>query len=170
MENLLKQYLPMIRKAAWQASRMWKQEYEEALSIAYEVFIETLGKYDDKRNVKFGTYLYHRLRKVNEKCKSQHQKKKNECSTTILINIIDKRIFNIFKERLEFYDSSETELSLKARELLNWLLTTEHEKNRASFHRTRKHFTQVLNWKFKDLQQAWNEIHRWWNENNFVLG
>jgi DNA-directed RNA polymerase specialized sigma subunit len=188
MEQLLQQHLPMIRKAAWRASKMWNQEYEEALSIAYEVFIETVGKYEERRGIQFGTYLYHRLRKVNEKCKSQHMKVKNEYCFGIpskneiciklgkesapksMDHFADVRsIFKIFKERLEFYDCMETELSLNAKELLKWILENKHEKNRLSFHQTRKYFTQELKWRFKDLKQAWDEVQNWWNENNFAF-
>lgn len=162
METLFKQHLPMLRKFAWRASKKWKIEYNEAESQAFEIFMETVSKFDGR--CLFSTYLFHRLRKLDTVNNLINRKVKYN------VEFVDHddNLFNVFEKRLEFYDSIETELTEDAKEILNWILNCE-DKKRPCYDKTEKHYKEK-GWIPSRIRKAWMEIKSWWQENNFAFG
>ena len=64
-----KQYQPLIESFTWKATKRYRYlEHEDIKQQAYLIFCEAIERYDEKRNVKFITFLFHRLRTLNDYC------------------------------------------------------------------------------------------------------
>jgi len=62
-ENIIVQYMPAAKRIAknfWDKYQR-KYDFEELLSEAYKVLVESIPKYDESRNVKILTYVYNSI-------------------------------------------------------------------------------------------------------------
>jgi hypothetical protein len=64
-----KQYQPLIESFTWKATKRYRYlEHDDIKQRAYLIFCEAIERYDENRKVKFITFLYHRLRTLNDYC------------------------------------------------------------------------------------------------------
>jgi len=179
-----KQYQPLIEGFTWRAVKRHNYlEYDDIKQQAYLIFCEAIERFDESRKVKFITFLFHRLRTLNDYCIFENKKKNGINKLPHVYNnnegyeennemdIIDTSYeqFEIAMERLE----SALELSKDAQEILNYLIGREWETpgiNRIPrLHSVKKYFYYTKNWMPKRTETAWDEIKSWWRSGNHFL-
>lgn len=181
-EHFIK-YQPMIRKAAWKASKLWGIEYQDMEAQGYLIYTETLERYNSDKS-KFSTFLYSRLRTLND-----YGKRLNRINNYNQIGYVETpnmapdsmKDFNSwmenailwfdsgepflsyddFVEKLEFYDSAASDLSDKAKMILDYILSSSEEKY--SFHSVKNYFRVTYKWPTCVIKKLWSEIQEWWN-------
>lgn len=187
--ELFNKFRPMIESYVWKAKRKWKQyERDELQSQAFLLFCEALNKYDSSRNVKFSTFLYNELKRLNDYCKSELKKKISKNFTIININYSDDylkgfdclyinipyKFFDTYKNRRELLEKEFEDINLSddAKYILAALLSYEWNipgyNRKPSFHSLSLDLNYCFDWSKKRTGIAWNEIKRWWNSKGYI--
>jgi DNA-directed RNA polymerase specialized sigma24 family protein len=92
MTTLFKKHRNQIRKQAWTYSKKYNIEFDELEAQGYLIFCEALDRFDSNRG-SFSTFLHHRLRTLNDFCRSEKRKGG--------VNI------ELFEDQLVYEDSEE---------------------------------------------------------------
>lgn len=168
--DLFLQYLPMIEQAVWKNVKRFKIEFEEVEGQAFLVFCEAIEKFDDTRNIKFGTYLYSRLRTVADK----YAKPKSVVAYPIINPLQD-----CTADFIHAMETMETALCLSedAQGVLNFLISREWETpgmaKTPRLHSVQKWLKQQFDWMPSRTKKAWEELKVWWQsegQNTFSMG
>ncbi len=69
-DELLAKYHDMIRGAAWDAAKRWGLDVDDIISQGYLVFMDAIERFDSGR-ASFSTFLYSRLRTLNDYCERE---------------------------------------------------------------------------------------------------
>jgi hypothetical protein len=171
-----KQYQPLIEGFAWKATKRYRYlEHNDIRQQAYLIFCEAIERYDENRKVKFITFLFHRLRTLNDYC---------DFNRKILFN--DDIEFNddgedesladpsyeLFEAAMDRLEES-LELSEDAQDIIDYLISREWETpgiNRVPrLHSIKKYYRYWKGWMPKRTEQAWEEIKDWWKSGNHFL-
>lgn len=154
--DLFNQFRPMIEKAAWHNVKKYKcLELEDIRSQAYLVFVEALQTYDPSK-ASFSTYLYNRLKTVNDYSKEVFRTNITEMPLQFIsdnkgdnsnfnnrntkniyennrtgnkvpeCNIIDNK-YELSLECIEKLETALTDLSDDAQEVLDFIISREWE-------------------------------------------
>jgi DNA-directed RNA polymerase specialized sigma subunit len=153
------EYRNLLTKVSSFFAKRYRLNYQDIYSEACWIFIQTLEKYNEKRNVKFSTFLYSRLRYLHTYCKKE---KKILCSNlsleaadSIVFDIetqcVSKLDFELIKKRLgftKFFDylsQIENFSSKKRRELLS-ILREESGKSLKLFKQNKEALQRFINY------------------------
>jgi hypothetical protein len=158
-------YLRLIRKKAWEYSHAYGMEFEEVESEGFLIFAETAEMFNESRGIAFGTYLWHRLRKLGDFCKKQ---KMEHWLSEINEETFHSVEFDRFTAVVDFYDSVEKDLSDDAVEILDFVLSWDGIGRKPSLYATTNRFHYRENWRQTRVQKAWAEIKTFWNSENFA--
>jgi len=163
-----KQYRKMIEKSAWIASRFFNHDVYDLRSQAYLIFCEALETYDPSK-AQFGTYLYNRLRTINDYCLLRQNKKypsidsKDFKETPI-------NTYNKFECAIEYIES-KVNLSNDAQAVLSYITNREWEDVEDETKRLPR-YSEIKrvynNWNPSRTKKAWMEIKDWWTENKYI--
>lgn len=170
-EKYFKQQFPQLKGIAFRLFCNYpNMELDDIKSEVFLKFCELIDKYDENKAGIY-TFLMHQLKCVNNKLKAEN--KKNKRLKTISIDSLDFDILeykDTFIKVIEFYEKANTELSCKAKIVLQYIL----ESPVGGIHRipyyssVEKYFCKVMNWKKKVFRDAWIEIKNWWRNNDFA--
>jgi DNA-directed RNA polymerase specialized sigma subunit len=169
-----KQYQPLIESFTWKATKRYRYlEHDDIKQQAYLIFCEAIERYDPSRNAQFITFLYHRLRTLNDYCKfnrtvdSQIQLFDSDQEE----NVIDVT-FEQFEAAMGRLEES-LELSEDAQDIIDYLISREWETpgiNRVPrLYSIKKYYRYWKGWMPKRTEQAWEEIKDWWKSGNHFL-
>lgn len=175
--KIFKQYQPLIEGFTWKATKRYRYlEHDDIKQQAYLIFCEAIERYDETRNVKFITFLFHRLRTLNDYCQFNNRIKISEIyinphddEEKIKLVDVSYEQFEAAMDRLE----SSLELSEDAQEILEYLISREWETpgiNRVPrLHSVKQYFRYWKDWMPKRTEAAWDEIKSWWQSGNYFL-
>ena len=169
-----KQYQPLIEGFAWKATKRYRYlEHDDIRQQAYLIFCETIERYDENRKVKFITFLYHRLRTLNDYCKfnrtvdSQIQFFDSDQEEELIDVTFEQ--FEAAMGRIE----ESLELSEDAQDIIDYLISREWETpgiNRVPrLYSIKKYYRYWKGWMPQKTEQAFNEIKAWWQSGNHFL-
>lgn len=159
------QYRNMVYKRARAFSRKWRMPFEDLECRGWEIFMNTLQKFDECRGCDFGTYLWAKLRALDDYAESQANRAHHE----ILAGDdwdFSSQLYESFVRRLEFYDCAATELSSNARMVLNYILEQGEKvylwpKDSVG---ARKALSQAFGCTCKAVEDGWAELRDWWRQ------
>lgn len=163
-EKYFNQYRSMIEGAAWRASRIFRMDVEDLRAQSYLIFCEAIEKFNPTR-AGFGTYLFDRLRTINDYCVMQVRRDKHpELPDGSAIVWWDN--FFEFEQAIERLES-KSELSKDAQEILSFILGREWEDVNAKVKRVPRYSAisaiyRKRNWQPSRTKKAWSEIKTWW--------
>lgn len=80
--SIFKKNERLIYKQSWHYAKKYDMDFEDIKSQAFLVFCEALDRFDDSQAT-FTTFLFHRLRTLNDYCKKE---KGIECRQKLLYN------------------------------------------------------------------------------------
>ena len=114
----------------------------------------------------------HQLKCVNNKLKAEN--KKNKELKGISIDSLDFDIIEYkdnFVKVMEFYEEACTELSCRAKIILQYILESPigGVNRKPCYSSVEKYFCKVNNWKKNKFKEAWIEIKNWWRNNDFAF-
>lgn len=72
-QTLLHENHDMLKSAAWNCFKKYGVTYEENLSQAYLIFMESIERYDETRGAKFSSFLFSRLRTLEDFCAKENR-------------------------------------------------------------------------------------------------
>lgn len=170
-EKYFKQQSPQLKGLAYRLSKKYKMEYDEIQSKVYLKFCEIIDKYDKNRSQIY-TFLKNQLQNINNELKSEINKKNNfhDVSIEILEYSNVEEYKNRFIKIIEFYESYRTELSERAKIILEYILDAPigGVNRKPSKYSVQKYCCKLLGWKSKIFEKVWEEIRIWWNNNDFA--
>lgn len=70
-DELLNKHRQMIRQHAWSAAQAWNMDFSELEAQALLIFVEATKRYKKTKGASFGTFLFHRLRTLNDYCERE---------------------------------------------------------------------------------------------------
>ena len=151
-------YRNMVYKRARVFSRKWAVPVEDMQNKGWEIFLKTLERFDECRGCDFGTYLYARLRALDDFGEAQARTRDRE----VLIGDawdFSSTLYDSFVRRLEFYDSVSTELSSDARLVLDYILA---QGEKVYFCHVSDYFRETIGCTKQRMEDAWAELKAWW--------
>lgn len=164
IETKFRQFQPMIESFVWKYSRRYRNlEYSDIQSQAYLIFCKTVDSFNPTIST-FSTYLYSRLRGLNNYCKTMTRRNHLE-----YLDIVEKYDFNKFCNTIELIDNS-LELSNDARKVLNYLLKRYwdypgNERSKPGLFTVYRWYHYMYNWSYGRVKVAWEELELWWKKN-----
>lgn len=181
----------LIYDRSWFYSRKWNMDFEEIKSQAFEIFCEAVRRFEKGKNTRFTTYLYHRLRTLNDYCQRERKIERPLVpymkSTRVLYldsaggevdfgqtiipgekerGLVDAQTL----ERMAFYEAVQ-KLSSESQFVVECILDgTFHSpfmvrQRKINKYRVRKIATLLWNWSNEQVDRVWGELKGWWNEN-----
>ena len=184
-----KQYQPLIEGFAWKATKRYRYlEHDDIRQQAYLIFCETIERYDENRKVKFITFLYHRLRTLNDYCRYSNNRvmrvlflydidlyqksDKIDIENYEIEDYIEDSSYELFEAAMNRLEES-LELSEDAQDIIDYLISREWETpgiNRVPrLYSIKKYYRYWKGWMPKRTEQAWEEIKDWWKSGNHFL-
>lgn len=163
-EKYFLKQLPQLKGFAFRLSKKYNIEYEEVESRIYYRFCEVIDRYEEKK-ASIYTYLMHQLKLVNNELLKMKKEKNKEINLETIDYILGNK--GGFIKQIEFYDLYKKELSVGARNIIEYILSNR-EKN-ISYDFVCKYFCKELGWKTNLFRDGWEEIKVWWRNNNFIF-
>lgn len=166
VQETFKQCQPLIEKFVWQAVKRYRSlEYADIRQQAYLIFCEAVQRYDDKKNVKFITFLFHRLRTLNDYCK-----KSTKLNYTVSVD--SKDYLFIYNDTQNYHVLIDKNLSDDARIMLSYILDSAYEvpgsRRTLKLHTAKKVFSKT-GWPPRRVKTAWGELQSWWNTSGRLM-
>jgi hypothetical protein len=163
-------YRKMVLKMAYHYSRSWRVPYDEMEGQGWEIFVETIKLFDENKEAEFGTYLYWRLRKLNDYGKKQGNKN-IFIIQDIDVENISSRVQELFMRKLEFYDSIRSDLSEQAQLILDYILNADNYKEKTPSQIRDVFYSKGFSKTY--IRKIWKELRDWWRnfyvENQYPL-
>lgn len=161
--ELFHRYEPMLNHAAWVAKYKFKwMEFDELQAQAYLIFMEALEKWDPDK-ASFSTFLYSRLRTINDYCVYLMRRYCVNYEKTPQVHADAYDVFETVLEEMEV----AVELSDDARDVLAFILQRDWEvpgtRLKPSFHVVTKIYRKERGWMPKRFKDAWDELDAWWD-------
>lgn len=153
----------MVYNAAWKSAKKWGMPFDEVQAQGYLVFMEALKRYQKDKNVKFGTFLFSRLRTLDDYCMRER------CFHG---RAVQKLIDNYKKNPQEFYThvssilENTSQLSPDAKEILRFILECSWEKLGSNIKPSKHMLKRVFykrGWKCQRIWDAWDELKIWYS-------
>ena len=186
--ELFKKTEKLIYARAWSYARKYNMDFEDLKSEAFEIFCEAVNRFNPAKG-SFTTFLFHRLRTLNDYCKREVDYKRNEpqallrCHQRVQANE-QEGVFDIFTDepleasspadRILFYQLAE-KLSEDSRQVLAGLVYgLFHDPTKERAHdigkwRIHEVCSKEWGWAGSRAERVWNELCSWWGENEAVL-
>lgn len=173
-QALFKQYQPMICYYANKVANKWHVEADDVIEEGYTLFVLALRDYDAQK-ASFSTYLYHKLRKLDQYCimhggliKVSRAKQKIRC---VPIDGFDFCTYENFCKALE-QQEIKRELSPEARKMLQYIVDKTWEvvgekTNRCTFKMMMEKYVND-GWEICKVRKVWNELQTWWGKYYYV--
>lgn len=165
--RLFHQYLPMMEKFVSNKNSSFLDK-EEIRSQVYLIFAETCERYQESYNCSFGTYLYSRMKSLNnfilENSKEFFADEQGED--------VDKKAED--PAFAVILDASLNSLSKDAGELLLYIVDRKWEtpgvgRKAPSHDGLFNAFAFFKKWTFTRFDKSWKELKAWYNENYYLV-
>lgn len=165
--QLFNQFKPMMLKASWIYKRKYPNvEFSEIKSMAFEIFVKTIDKYDSNK-ASFSTYLFNNLKRLNKYCKDENIKESSIGITPKLEIEMEEVNFDNFIRTMEIIDS-KVSLSNDAKEIVQFIEERVWEIPGYQYIRPTwnsvSRWYKYYGWTNKRIRRAWIEIEKWWKE------
>lgn len=143
------------------------------MAQGYLIFVEALQRFDSTR-AQFSTFLYHRLRLLNDYCSNQNKKKSLDISSSEMI--LDEFWFcdfDIFASTMDRIDAI-SKLSVDSQKVLQYILHRDWETpgfrpNRPFYNHTYEAFSRLYDWTPARVKNSWEELKCFWDDNKHLF-
>lgn len=166
--TMFEKYCKMIQKKAWEVSKKTGIEYEELEAQGYYLYCEALETWDCTKS-SFSTHLYYNLLQLDsyiEHYIGYSRGRKTEELNEVLENQLESRCESI--SLFDFLEFSKKFLTDKSYNIIEWILNRVWETE--SVHKpTISACCRYFNLCRKEVEECWNEIKNFWNNEGVYL-
>ncbi len=185
-DNLFEKNKNLIYSRSWYYSKKHRIDFEEIKSEAFLIFCEAIERYNEGWGAAFSSFLYSRLRTLDDYCTREKKYKERMIDVCIFDDPLDtdnekfsqitsddgEQIEKLF-ERLYFYDIVE-ELSLDGRKILEGLFRGDFDKpfsrircRNICMSNIKEAVVKYWGWSHPKFDRVFEEIRVWWKKNKF---
>jgi hypothetical protein len=162
-EQMLKRYHKMIYKVAWITAKRWGMDFDDVQAQGHLVFMDAIGRFENGKGAKFGTYLFNRLKTLDDYC--ERERKYHGRAVKMLIEDLKNNPQRFYKP-MDVMEHSQT-LSPDAQEVLRYILGATWEKPGSnkipSQYSILKEFRE-RDWAYQRIKDAWEELRLWYQK------
>lgn len=172
-EGKFEDYKNMIMERAHYVSKKYGVDFDEMVSVGYEVYVNSLRTFNEEKGAKFGTYLYIQLNEVANEAKRIRKRgcslfsefESDEDEDFDFSDYIGSIDYNINND--ELIEKAKSELSFEAFRLFKWAISfswQNWDKQRVANIPTKKMAIKGCGFSRDVVESAWGECESFWNK------
>lgn len=170
--ELFKKTEKLIYQRAWYYARKYGMDFEDIRSQAFLIFTEAVDRFDPSQG-SFVTFLYHRLRTLNDYCKRE---KRIGIRFTDFENVIDEHHIDENEQSRAWMNERIESLSDDAKIVISGILSGQfhtplkpYQQKPVSKDAVSYSMVKEEGWTYTRFNRVWIEIRNWY-QFNFSAG
>jgi RNA polymerase sigma factor (sigma-70 family) len=173
----------LIYNRAWHYSKKYDIDFQELKSEGYKIFCEAIERFEEKRS-KFSTFLFHRLRTIEDYCQREKLIEKRFKVNEFEFNSFDGNMAGHDEEFLKsgkpycselikiedpieqkiLFEQAVEKLSSDGQYIVANMIYGEFHNPESKRQRTigKSRVREVIGWGEERVNQVWGELKEWW--------